>query len=130
MLAAMLNSKPTGADKKAIERWEATNRMTIEIFLAFWQKVSPDLTVEAGDEASYIEWEDVNGKNYGTRKPGDAKHGIIRTINRYGIREATYCENKPHGLWFYWSNNPTIAFVAVIYNHGEQKAWIQWRDDW
>ena len=90
------------------------------------------MTVEAGDEASYNEWEDVNGKNYGTRKPGDAKHGIIRTIDsKYGwIREATYCENKPHGLWFYWSNNPTIAFVAVIYNHGEQKAWIQWRDDW
>ena len=60
----MLNRKPIGANKKAIARWEATNRMTIEIFKAFWQKVSPDLSfpgMQAGDDASYAEWMDTEG---------------------------------------------------------------------
>ena len=60
----MLNSKPTGASKKAISNWEATNRMTIEMFKAYWQKVSPDLEfpwTQAGDEAPYAEWMDKYG---------------------------------------------------------------------
>ena len=61
----MLKTKPIGANQKATERWEATNRMTIEILKAFWQKFSPDslsLTIEAGDEASYNEWTDKLGR--------------------------------------------------------------------
>ena len=56
----MLKSKPTGVNQKVTANWEATNRMTIQIFLSFWQKVGPDLTIEAG-EASYNEWTDKNG---------------------------------------------------------------------
>ena len=83
----MLNSKPTGAGKKATARWEATNRMTFEIFKVFWQKVSPalhSLTMFPG-EASYNEWEDGNYKYQGMRKPGgDQKHGIVRKIMKKG----------------------------------------------
>ena len=82
----MLTSKPTGADEEAIAKWEASNRMTFEIFLSFWQKVSPDLTIEsfwheAGEEASYSEWTEDNGyKCYGMRNADGQKHGIVRTI--------------------------------------------------
>ena len=119
----MLKRKPIGANQKAIERWVATNRMTIEIFTAYWQKVSADLAfplTQAGDEASYAEWEDENGwKIQGMRKPD----GIVRTIRPDGwIREATYYEDKPHGLCFSWYDHPTVAFIATIFDHGKQKA--------
>ena len=124
----MLKSKPTEANKKAIARWEATNRMTIEIFKAFWQKVSPDLEfpgMQAGEEASYVEWQDSDGDKFqGMRKAGAAKHGIVRSISKYGsIREATWYEDKLHGLSFWWPNDyHPIAFIARIYDHGEEKA--------
>ena len=38
--------------------------MTIEMFTAFWQKVSPDLEfpgMQAGGEATYAEWMDKYG---------------------------------------------------------------------
>ena len=81
----MLKSKPIGADEDAIANWEASNRMTIEIFKAFWQRVSPDLEfplTQAGDEASHAAWTDEYGSEcQGMRKPGDGqKHGIVRTI--------------------------------------------------
>ena len=130
----MLNRKPIGAYKEATERWEATNRITIEIFKAFWQKVSPDLTIEAGEEASYNEWQDEYGdKHQGTRKADAARHGVVRSIipDKYGfIQEATFYENKQHGLSFTWTNHPDTAFTAEIYDHGELKASIWWTDDW
>ena len=66
------------------------------------------------------------------RKPGGARHGIVRIIDsKYDfITEATYYENKPHGLSFTWDNDPDIAFVATIYDQGEFKARIMWKDDW
>ena len=69
MLAAMLNRKPIGAHERTIANWEATNRMTIEMFKTFWQKASPHLefpSTQAGDEASYAEWEgkDFFGNDY------------------------------------------------------------------
>ena len=65
--------------------------MTIEIFLSFWQKVSPRLAfpgTQAGDDASYAEWEgkDCYGNNckfQGMRKL-DLKHGVVRTISSTG----------------------------------------------
>ena len=102
----MLVSLPIGADAGAIANWNLTKRMTVEIFKFFWQKVSPDLAfpgMQAGDDASYAEWEDVYGKNFGMRNAAGEKHGIVRTIGKYGswIREATYYEDKPHGLSFF-----------------------------
>ena len=81
--------------------------LTFEIFFAFWQKVSPHLTIEAGDEASNIEWEGKDSygndcKFQGTRNAGGAKQGIVRTTNRHGISEDTYCNDKLHGLCFTW----------------------------
>ena len=105
--------------------------MTIQIFLSFWQKVGPPLTFMAGDEASYNEWEDGNCKYQGMRKAGAAKHGIVRTI--YGddcIEEATWYEDKRHGLCFDWPNHNFFAFQAIIHDHGEFKACIYWNDDW
>ena len=108
MLAAMLNRKPIGANQKVTARWEASNRMTIQIFKAFWHKVSPHLEfplTQAGDDASCVEWGNDYRKFQGMRKPdGGQKHGIVRTINKYGrcIREATWYEDKPHGLCFEW----------------------------
>ena len=52
----MLNRKPIGAGEFATVNWEASNRMTIQIFKTYWQNFSRDLTIEAGDEASYNEW--------------------------------------------------------------------------
>ena len=138
----MLKSKPTGAGKKLTARWEATNRMTIEMFKAYWQSVSPDLEfplTQAGDEASCAEWEGKdrfgnNCKFQGMRKAGgDRKHGIVRAISNDGrfIQEATYYENEMHGLSFVWRfTNGPIAFRAEIYNHGEEEAYITWYDDW
>ena len=110
--------------------------LTIEIFKAFWQKVSPDslsLTIEAGDEASYNEWEDEDGnKNQGMRKPDNARHGIVRTI-RPGrwISEETYCNDERHGLSFFWYEDVNYcAFMARIYNYGQLKACIAWKSDW
>ena len=137
----MLNRKPIGANQKAIANWEATNRMTIEMFKAFWQRVSPDLEfpgTQAGEEASHAEWEgkDSDGddcKFQGMRKPdGGQKHGIVRTIDSdYGwIYEETYCDDKEHGLSFSWWNDDGYAFEAAIYDHGEYKARISWESDW
>ena len=83
--------------------------MTIQIFLSFWQKVGLDLEfpeMQAGDAASYTEWEDEYGyKCQGMRKPdGGQKHGIVRTIGSWGIVEATFFEDKRHGLYFFWGN--------------------------
>ena len=125
----MLKSKPIGADEVAFAN---SNRMTIEILKAFWQKVSPHLTIEAGDEASYNEWEDKYGhKNQGMRMPDGARHGIVRMIVfGHFIEEATFYEDKPHGLSFTWYNDPTIAFRAFIFDHGQLKAVITWNKDW
>ena len=110
--------------------------LTFEIFFAFWQKVSPDLAfpeMQAGDEASYVEWTGERGiKHQGTRKAG-ARHGIIRTIGNDGlwIEEATFYEDKRHGLAFVWrGENYTNAFTSIIYDHGERKAVIWWNADW
>ena len=63
------------------------------------------------------------------REPGGAKHGIVRTIKPgHWIQEATYFEDKPHGLSFAWWDDNT--FEAYIYDHGEEKACIRWNDDW
>ena len=134
----MMNSKPTGAGKVATDRWKATNRVTIEIFKAYWQNVSPHLLfpgTKAGDDATYYEWEEKKygdtWKHYGTRNVYFAKHGIVRIISKYyWINEATYFEDKPHGLWFAWNNNKHPAFEAGIYDHGEEKARIWWNSDW
>ena len=106
--------------------------MTIEMFKVFWQKVSPHLTIEAGDKASYNEWMENSTKYQGARKPGGARHGIVRTISKYGgwIEEATWYEDKEHGLSFIWMDGNYWAFGAAIYDHGKQKAFICWRDDW
>ena len=110
--------------------------MTIEIFKAFWQKVSPDLEfpgMQAGEDASYREWTEDNHKFYGMRKPGGGqKHGIVRTIDiDDDINEATYCEDKKHGLCFdWWTNYNSNAFKAAIFDHGQVKAVIRWNDDW
>ena len=131
----MLKRKPIGANQKATARWEATNRMTIEIFKAFWQKVGPHLEfplTQAGDDASYAEWEDEDGFKYqGMRKADGAMHGIVRTFYSSDgcIEEATYCEDKLHGLCFFWGDYDW-AFVAIIYDHGEKKAIIMWKSDW
>ena len=110
--------------------------LTVGIFFAFWQKVSPDLAFpvkQAGDDASYTEWTEGRKKCYGMRKVGGAKYGIFRTIWSNGtIHEATYSpyyENKLHGLSFTW-NCYTNAFLASIYDHGEEKERIIWSDDW
>ena len=131
----MLNRKPIGANQKATERWEATNRMTIQIFLSFWQKVGLDLEfpeMQAGDAASYTEWKDKSGyKCQGMRKPGGGqKHGIVRTIGDDFIREETYYQDELHGLTFYWFDDNYTAFEAIIFDHGEMKAKIYWKDDW
>ena len=133
----MLKSKPIGANQKAIANWEASNRMTIEIFLSFWQEVGADLEfpgTQAGEDASYVEWQDVYGKNYGMRKPGgDQKHGIVRAISNDGrfIQEDTYYDDEPHGLCFTWTRGyHSIAFGAAIYDHGEIIASVTWFDDW
>ena len=58
-VVAMLLRKPVGAGKDSTERWQATNCLTVENFLAFWQKLRPDLSfpgTKAGEEASYVEW--------------------------------------------------------------------------
>ena len=58
-VVAMLLRKPVGASKISTERWQATNRLTVENFLAFWQKLRPDLSfpgTKAGEEAPYVEW--------------------------------------------------------------------------
>ena len=52
------------------------------------------------------------------RKVGGAKHGIVRTIYNWGIREATFYEDEPHGLSFTWYSYNT-AYSATIYDHGK-----------
>ena len=127
----MLISQPTGAGKVAIAKWNLTNRMTIEIFKEFWQKVSPEsLAIEAGDKASYNEWEDEDGnKNQGMRKADTARHGIVRTIGDDFIREATYYDDEMHGLCFAWFEG-NYTFRADIFDQGQLKARIWWNADW
>ena len=92
---------------------------------------------EAGDEAPYVEWEakDADGnvcKYFGMRNAAGLKSGIVRTIDCVGtIEEATFFEDKRHGLSFWWTNNSySNAFEANIFEHGEQKAHISWKSDW
>ena len=91
---------------------------------------------QAGDDASPDEWEDEDShgddcKFEGMRNAARQKHGIVRTIIKNGsINEATYCEDKKHGLSFYWWDNSDTPFVASIYDHGERKALIWWNKDW
>ena len=90
--------------------------MTIEIFEAYWQNVSPDLPfpgTKAGNDVTYAGWEKdpfkgiVEVRYRGMRNVGNAKHGIVRTILDDGdasfISEATYYEDEEHGLAFYWN---------------------------
>ena len=141
---AMLASVPIGADEKATAYWKATNMLTEEIFATFFQKGSADLPLEAqfellnlgteaSDAVSYAEWEDeeCHSKHYGTRKLNGARHGIVRNIYAYthDIEEATYYEDKLHGLSFNWNCNGP-AFIAVIYDKDEVKASISWTSDW
>ena len=87
--------------------------------------------MQAGDDASWNEWEGKDSKFQGMRKADATKHGIVRTIVPGGsIREATFYEDKLHGLCFIWGNNTYGAFEALIYDHGKIKARICWRDDW
>ena len=137
LLVAMLTSKPTGIGKVVTDKWEATNRMSFETFLTFWKKVSPDLNLpgsQAGDDISYAEWtESIYCKYQGMQKPGGAKHGIVREIGGHWITEATYFEDKRHGLSFTWldfGDHDEVAFEAHIYNHGEKVAYIKWAEDW
>ena len=135
-IACILISLPIGVGQKAIDRWKRTNMLTVEIFNAFWKKVSPDLPMpgpKAGDEASYCEWTDTDGVKYqGMRNAAGLKSGIVREVSEYGrIVEATYFEDKSHGLTFKWYNNDfSAAFQAKIYVHGDLEAYIAWRDDW
>ena len=91
--------------------------------------------MQAGDEASYAEWEDVPdycSKYQGTRNAAGARHGVVREIDGYGncIREQTFYEDKKHGLSFVWDSGYGPAFTARIFDHGEEKAGISWNDDW
>ena len=106
---AMLISLPNGSNKKAFERWMATNTLTFDIFKAFWQEVSPHLHfpgTKAGDDVTCTEWTEGIRTYQGMRKADGAKHGVIRSVynNSYNgnIREATYFEDKRHGLTFTW----------------------------
>ena len=44
------------------------------------------------------------------------------------VEEATWYEDKRHGLAFGWGSG--LPFTVTIYNHGKNKAWIKWHDDW
>ena len=132
----MLISQPIGAGEAETANWKRTNRMIVDIFNAYWKKVSPHFPMpgsKAGDEGSYSEWTDSNGdKCQGMRRTDGAKHGIVRSIcnGRCRITEATYLEDKLHGLCFQWINIEDWAFMATIYNRGNNKAFIQWKEDW
>ena len=136
----MLLRRPTKANSDAIANWDSTNRLTVDIFNAYWLKVSAHLSMPgsmAGDGASYCDWDGrVDGiacKHFGTRRADGAKHGVIRSVTSKSgnIEEATWYENKRHGLSFFWGEfiNYT-AFVAKIFEHGKQKAHIWWNKDW
>ena len=124
----MLISLPIGADEKAIVSWKATNRMSIEIFKACWQEVSPHLDfpgTKAGEDATCTEWEgkDKFGDVYkyeGMRNAAGLKNGIVRMVSNDGwIQEATYCEDKEHGLSFTWYGDfSSMAFTAASFDHG------------
>ena len=64
------------------------------------------------------------------RNAAGLKSGIVRTVYSNGINEATYLKDKKHGLSFWWVNHSTMAFKATIFEHGKDKAWIQWKSDW
>ena len=132
----MLIYKPIGANKFLIDRWNLTNRMTVGIFNAFWQKVSPDLSfpgTKAGDDASPVEWGNDYCKYQGMRNADGQKMSIVRPVvngNYSFINEATFHEDKLHGLCFTWTNYDDVAFDAAIYDHGVRKAEIKWKSDW
>ena len=114
--------------------------LTFDIFMAFWQKLSPQLHFPgtiAGDDATCTEWEEnkygVTTKYFGMRKADGAKHGVIREVNSYSygdIWEQTYFEDKKHGLSFLWYNGNSPAFQAMICDQGKPKAFIEWNSDW
>ena len=125
----MLLKRPTGAGSAAIANWDSTNRLTVEILNVYWEKISAALPMPgtmAGDGASYSEFKDKYGnKCFGTRRADGAKHGVIRSVDSSWIYEQTYFEDKKHGLSFGWYKNDICgAFVARIFEHGEQKACI------
>ena len=103
--------------------------MTVEMFKAFWQNVSPELSfpgTKAGDDVSYGFWEDddMMGSRWmyqGTRKA--VRHGIVRQMvssTCAWITEATYYDNKEHGLSFSWNDNSSDdSFSAFIFDHGK-----------
>ena len=99
---AMLISLPNGAGEKEIERWMATNRMSVEKFKACWQTVSPDLHFPgtiASDDITYTEWAGKNEygdacKFQGMWNAAGLKSGIVRMIGPDFIVEATYFEDK------------------------------------
>ena len=131
----MLSRKPTKpAHERAIANWDLTKRLIFETFHAFWKRVTAHLPMpgtEAGDEASYCEWTEGFDTYQGMRNAAGLKSGIVRKIDSTGwINEATYFENKKHGLCFWWINGYDYAFRAYILEHGEQKACIQWKSDW
>ena len=77
----MLLKRPTNAGSNALSRWDSTNRLTVEIFNAYWQKVTPDLPMPgsmAGDEVSCVEWKESGNTYQGMRRADGAKHGVIR----------------------------------------------------
>ena len=131
----MLHKRPTEADRVATANWDSTN-LTVEIFNIFWKKISPDLAMPgtmAGDVASCVEWKGKNNwgddcKYFGTRKADGAKHGVIRSVSEYCINEATYFEDKKHGLSFVWWTDNTLS--GYIYEHGKEKAFINWNKNW
>ena len=131
----MLSRKPTKpANEGAIAHWDLTKPLTSETYHAFWKRVTAHLPMpgtEAGDEASYSEWKEGNETYQGMRNAAGLKSGIVRKIDSYGnINESTYLKDKLHGLCFWWYNHPTVAFTTYIFEHGEQKAWIEWKSDW
>ena len=132
----MLLKRPTEAGSNAISRWDSTNRVTVEILNSYWEKVSAALPMPgtmAGDGASYGEWVEGNYKYFGMRRADGAKHGVIRCVTSTGwILEQTCFEDKKPGLCFVWycDSMITTAFQAIIFEHGEQKAYINWKSDW
>ena len=62
------------------------------------------------------------------RNAAGLKSGVVRSVNKYGINEATYFEGKGHGLSFLWYYDNT--FVAYIFEHDKEKAFIWWNKDW
>ena len=106
--------------------------MTVEIFKAYWQKVSPHLHfpgTKAGNDATCTEWARGDFKFFGMRNAAGLKSGIVRTVSKYSIEEGTFFEDKLHGLSFVWFTYDNPAFKARIFKHGDCEAFIAWKQD-